>query len=114
MLCNIMCDMKATVIPTIKGLMGSGIRVWLYSGDTDGVVSVTATKYSLVKMGARVKSPWRAWFSQGEVGGYAVEYENVTFVTVRGGGHFVPSYQPQHALTLFSSFLEGKLPPNHA
>lgn len=45
-----------------------------------------------------------------QVGGYVVEYENITFVSVRGAGHFVPSYQPERALTLFSSFLEGKLP----
>lgn len=46
-----------------------------------------------------------------KVGGYAVEYEKVTFVTIRGAGHFVPSYQPERALAFFSSFLGGKLPP---
>ena len=45
-----------------------------------------------------------------KVGGYAVGYENLTFVTVRGSGHFVPSYQPSRALALFSSFLAGELP----
>lgn len=47
-----------------------------------------------------------------KVGGYAVEYENLTFVTVRGAGHFVPSYQPERATVLFSSFLQGNLPPS--
>lgn len=41
-----------------------------------------------------------------------VGYENITFVTVRGSGHFVPSYQPERALAMFSFFLEGKLPPD--
>ncbi|KAK9096879.1 hypothetical protein Sjap_022376 [Stephania japonica] len=45
------------------------------------------------------------------VGGYAVGYKNLTFVTVRGAGHLVPSYQPERALTLITSFLQGKLPP---
>ncbi|KAK4859214.1 hypothetical protein QYF36_001530 [Acer negundo] len=67
-------------------LMVSGIRVWIYSGDTDGALP-------------------------GEVGGYAVGFQNLTFVTVRGAGHFVPSYQPARALVLFSSFVNGKLPP---
>ncbi|KVI01981.1 Peptidase S10, serine carboxypeptidase [Cynara cardunculus var. scolymus] len=44
------------------------------------------------------------------VGGYVVGYENLTFVTIRGAGHFVPSYQPARGLAFFSSFLEGKLP----
>ncbi|KAL8120377.1 hypothetical protein AgCh_017528 [Apium graveolens] len=45
-----------------------------------------------------------------QVGGYAVGYENLTFVTVRGSRHFFPSYKPSRALALFSSFLAGELP----
>ncbi|XP_027068005.2 serine carboxypeptidase 1 [Coffea arabica] len=106
-------DEPDTVLPVIKELTSSGISVWLYSGDTDSVCSVTTTRYALNKLGLSVKTPWYAWYTQGEVGGYAVEYENLTFVTVRGAGHFVPSYQPARALTLFSSFLDGKLPPSN-
>ncbi|KAL0334827.1 UNVERIFIED_CONTAM: Serine carboxypeptidase-like 40 [Sesamum radiatum] len=104
-------DQPDTVLPVIKRLMASGISVWIYSGDTDGIIPVTTTRYSMPKLGAPVKTPWYPWYSQGEVGGYVVEYQNVTFVTIRGAGHFVPSYQPERALAFFSSFLEGKLPP---
>ncbi|KAH1215122.1 Serine carboxypeptidase II-3 [Glycine max] len=45
------------------------------------------------------------------VGGYVVKYKGVTFVTVRGAGHLVPSWQPSRALTLIFSFLYGSLPP---
>ncbi|KAL3507232.1 hypothetical protein ACH5RR_032614 [Cinchona calisaya] len=101
-----------TVLPTIKKLMTNGISVWLYSGDTDSVVPVTTTRYAINKLGVMVKTPWYPWYTQGEVGGYVVEYENLTFVTVRGAGHLIPSYQPSRALALFSSFLGGKLPPS--
>ncbi|KAL0356800.1 UNVERIFIED_CONTAM: Serine carboxypeptidase II-3 [Sesamum calycinum] len=104
-------DMPDSVLPVIKELMASGISVWIYSGDTDGRVPVTTTRYSMSKLGTPVKTPWYPWYYQGEVGGYAVEYQNVTFVTIRGAGHFVPSYQPERALAFFVSFLEGKLPP---
>ncbi|MFS7920573.1 putative carboxypeptidase D [Helianthus anomalus] len=50
---------------------------------------------------------------QSKVGGYVAGYENLTFVTIRGTGHFVPSYQPGRALAFFTSFLEGKLPTDH-
>jgi len=40
-----------------------------------------------------------------------VKYEGVTFVTVRGAGHLVPSWQPERALTFITSFLYGSLPP---
>ncbi|KAL6494733.1 hypothetical protein OROGR_031533 [Orobanche gracilis] len=105
-------DYPETVLPVIKNLMASGISVWIYSGDTDGIIPVTATKYSMTKLNARVETSWYPWYLQGEVGGYAVGYENVTFVTVRGSGHMVPSHQPERALAFFSSFLQGILPPN--
>ncbi|GFQ08462.1 putative serine carboxypeptidase-like 23 [Phtheirospermum japonicum] len=91
--------------------MANGIRVWIYSGDTDGLIPVTTTLYTMARFRAHVKTPWYPWYCKDEVGGYVVGYENVTLVTIRGSGHFVPSYQPQRALTLFSSFLKGKLPP---
>ncbi|XP_074360807.1 serine carboxypeptidase 1-like [Apium graveolens] len=104
-------EAPSTVLPVIKELMNSGISVWLYSGDTDGVVSVTTTRYAIDYLQTTVKTQWYPWYTQADVGGYAVGYENLTFVTVRGSGHFVPSYQPSRALALFSSFLAGELPP---
>ncbi|XP_075487525.1 serine carboxypeptidase 1-like [Primulina tabacum] len=106
-------DEPDTVLPVIKKLMASGITVWIYSGDTDNIIPVTTTRYSFPKLGAPVKTPWYPWYYQGEVGGYVVGYQNVTFVTIRGAGHFVPSYQPGRALAFFTSFLNGNLPPSH-
>jgi hypothetical protein len=37
------------------------------SGDTDGNVPVTSTKYSLNKMHLPVKTTWHPWFLKGEV-----------------------------------------------
>ncbi|KAG6487786.1 hypothetical protein ZIOFF_056392 [Zingiber officinale] len=78
------------------------------SGDFDGVVPVTSTRYSLKKLKLKVKAPWRAWMLNSEVGGYTVVYDhNLTFTTVRGAGHEVPSYQPARALEMIKSFLQG-------
>ncbi|KAG2551566.1 hypothetical protein PVAP13_9KG377700 [Panicum virgatum] len=93
-------------------LISSGVSTWLYSGDIDAVCQVTSTLYSLDILGPQIKSSWRAWYSDDdEVGGYVVEYKGLVFAIVRGAGHMVPTYQPQRALTLFSSFLHGELPP---
>ncbi|KVH93260.1 Peptidase S10, serine carboxypeptidase [Cynara cardunculus var. scolymus] len=80
------------------------------SGDIDSSVAVTTTKYAIKKLNTTIKTPWYPWDMDGEVGGYVVGYENLTFVTIRGAGHFVPSYQPARGLALISSFLLGKLP----
>ncbi|XP_073110260.1 serine carboxypeptidase 1 isoform X2 [Elaeis guineensis] len=81
------------------------------SGDQDSVVPVTSTRYSIDMLGLGIESSWRPWYIDGEVGGYVVGYKGLTFATVRGAGHMVPSYQPERSLTMISSFLEGKLPP---
>ncbi|KAJ8439369.1 hypothetical protein Cgig2_022506 [Carnegiea gigantea] len=81
------------------------------SGDVDGRVPVTSSKYSINTLKLGIKSPWRPWYTEEEVGGYVVEYEGLVFVTVRGAGHLVPSYQPLRALTMISAFLQGTLPP---
>ena len=44
-----------------------------------------------------------------QVGGYNMVYKgDITFATVRGAGHEVPSYQPKRALAMIKLFLEGK------
>ncbi|KAG6486296.1 hypothetical protein ZIOFF_054866 [Zingiber officinale] len=139
------------------------------SGDFDGRVPVTSTRYSLNKLKLKVKASWRAWMLNSEVdnslvlnlfepdmriesvyiddeesyppllacaktlfiartmmmtaspililivfivnilvGGYIVVYDhNLTFVTVRGAGHEVPSYQPARALEMIKSFFKA-------
>ncbi|XP_065865138.1 serine carboxypeptidase 1-like [Euphorbia lathyris] len=104
-------DSPVTILPTIKNLMENDISVWIFSGDTDGRVPVTSSRYSINSMKLPIKTPWQPWYTNEEVGGYVVAYDGVTFVTVRGAGHLVPSYQPERALVMISSFLKGILPP---
>uniref|UniRef100_A0A0E0KEH1 Carboxypeptidase n=1 Tax=Oryza punctata TaxID=4537 RepID=A0A0E0KEH1_ORYPU len=104
-------DSPETMLPSIKTLISSGTRIWLYSGDMDAVCSVTSTQYALDILGLPVETSWRPWRINNEVAGYVVGYRGLVFATVRGAGHMVPYYQPRRALALLSSFLEGKLPP---
>ncbi|KAL3732643.1 hypothetical protein ACJRO7_029311 [Eucalyptus globulus] len=105
-------DSPSTIIPLLQEVMSTGLRLWVYSGDTDAVVPVTSTQRSLSKMSLRTKNPWSPWFLGGEVGGYVQVYEGeLTFATVRGAGHQVPSYQPKRALSLISHFLAGSRLP---
>ncbi|KAM3293070.1 hypothetical protein ACQJBY_036571 [Aegilops geniculata] len=104
-------DSPETVLPSIRKLISSGTRVWLYSGDMDAVCSVTSTQYALDILDLPTETSWRPWRVNNEVAGYVVGYKGLVFATVKGAGHMVPYYQPRRALALFSSFLEGKLPP---
>ncbi|KAM0028785.1 putative carboxypeptidase D [Helianthus debilis subsp. tardiflorus] len=73
-------DMPFTELPVIQELMASEIRVFIYSGNIDGRIPVTSSRYSMNKLQTSVKIPWYPWMSQGVVGGYVVGYENLTFV----------------------------------
>ncbi|XVF47073.1 hypothetical protein PTKIN_Ptkin03bG0079600 [Pterospermum kingtungense] len=104
-------DWAPTILPIIKNLMENGLRVWLYSGEVDSAVPITSTRYGLNVLNLPIKTAWRPWSNNDEVGGYVVEYEGLTLVTVREAGHYVPSYQPARALAMISLFLRGALPP---
>ncbi|CAN1811727.1 Serine carboxypeptidase 24 [Linum perenne] len=104
-------DSDASMLPTYKELIAAGLRIWVFSGDTDSVVPVTATRFSLSHLNLTVKTRWYPWKSGNQVGGWTEEYEGLTFATVRGAGHEVPLFQPRRAFILFRSFLAGKQLP---
>ncbi|KAJ0970131.1 hypothetical protein J5N97_023008 [Dioscorea zingiberensis] len=114
-------DSPPTVLPILKKLMNAGLRVWVYSGDTDGRVPVTSTRYSINEMGLKAKEKekewggWRAWYYKEQVAGWVVEYaEGLTLATMRGAGHQVPAFAPDRSLSLLAHFLAGKpLPTSH-
>lgn len=106
-------DSPSTMLPLLKEFMANGLRVWIFSGDTDGRVPVTSTKKSIKKLKLPIKTQWHPWFLGGEVGGYTQVYGgNLTFATVRGAGHQVPSFQPARALSLIMHFIAGTELPN--
>ncbi|KAK6160532.1 hypothetical protein DH2020_003913 [Rehmannia glutinosa] len=107
-------DSARSILPIIRKLIAAGQRIWVFSGDTDGRVPVTATRYSLRKLGLNIKRDWTPWYTYNkQVGGWSVEYEGLTFVTVRGAGHQVPTFKPKQALQLLKHFLKHRTLPSN-
>lgn len=59
-------------------------------------------------------NPWHAWSSQGQVAGWAINYQpqapgasTFTFASVRAAGHMVPQFQPGFAYTMFKNLVSG-------
>lgn len=100
-------DSPRTVLDIYKELIHSGLHVWVFSGDTDAVIPVTSTRYSIDALKLPTVKPWGAWYDDGQVGGWTQEYAGLTFVVVRGAGHEVPLHKPKQALTLVKAFLSG-------
>ncbi|XP_021596893.1 serine carboxypeptidase-like 31 [Manihot esculenta] len=105
-------DSKPSVLPIYKKLIAAGLRIWVYSGDTDGRVPVLSTRYSLGSLGLPVTKAWRPWYHQKQVSGWFQEYEGLMFATFRGAGHAVPIFKPSESLAFFSAFLQGESPPS--
>lgn len=101
-------DSQTSMLPTYRELMAAGLRIWVFSGDTDSVVPVTATRFCLNHLNLTVEIPWYPWYTARQVGGWTEVYQGLTFATVRGAGHEVPMFQPGRAFQLFKSFLAGK------
>ncbi|CAJ1940772.1 unnamed protein product [Sphenostylis stenocarpa] len=102
-----------SVLPIYTKLIKGGLKIWIYSGDADGRVPVIGTRCCVEALGLPLKSGWRTWYHDNQVGGRIEEYEGLTYVTVRGAGHLVPLNKPSQALSLIHSFLTAQHLPTH-
>lgn len=88
--------------------MEAKIKILVYSGDTDAVVSFVNTQQALGQLGLAVVKGWRTWHvPSGQVGGYIAEYGGLNYTVVRGAGHMVPQTQKEAAYTMFVNTLNG-------
>uniref|UniRef100_A0A6P3ZUL0 Carboxypeptidase n=1 Tax=Ziziphus jujuba TaxID=326968 RepID=A0A6P3ZUL0_ZIZJJ len=108
---NYWADSPLSMLPIYRELIAAGLRIYVYSGDTDAVVPVTATRYSIDALKLPTITNWYPWYDNGKVGGWSQVYKGLTFVTITGAGHEVPLHRPRQAFILFRSFLENKPMP---
>lgn len=102
-------DVLASVLPVYSFLLKAGIKILVYSGDTDAIVPVSGTRLWLDTLNLPIVNSWAPWTDSNEqVGGYVVQYQGLTFATVRNAGHMVPGFQPLRALDLFTGYLNGE------
>ncbi|XP_039117637.1 serine carboxypeptidase II-2-like [Dioscorea cayenensis subsp. rotundata] len=104
-------DSPSSMLPIYHELINQGLRIWIFSGNTDAVLPVTGTRYNVEALKLPTVIPWYAWYDDGQVGGWTQVYEGLTFVIVRGAGHEVPLHRPKQGLLLFKSFLAGSPMP---
>ena len=94
--------------PTI---IESGVRVLIYSGDTDMAVPFSGNQawiHNLKLEEEKKWTQWRAFDDMDNVAGYYVKYKGLTFCTVKGTGHMVPQWKPKEAYYMFTKFLNDE------
>lgn len=94
--------------------IAAGLHALIYSGDHDMAVPHTGSEAWTSSLRLQELTSWRPWYtavdtdSERQVAGYVVEYEGLTYATVKGAGHMVPQNKPKEALELFRRFIRGE------
>nr|XP_048329693.1 serine carboxypeptidase-like 12 [Ziziphus jujuba var. spinosa] len=92
-----------------RNLVQKGYQVLIFSGDQDLLVPYLSTQAWIETLNVTIAQPWRPWFLDGQVAGYTVFYSNenhqVTFATLKGGGHTAPEYQPRECFAMVAKWL---------
>ncbi|XP_030522866.1 serine carboxypeptidase-like 18 [Rhodamnia argentea] len=87
-----------------KYLSGKSLRALVYSGDHDMAIPYVSTLDWIRSLNLTLKGPWSPWFVEGQVAGYSILYSeneyDLTFSTIKGGGHTAPEYKPQQCLAM--------------
>ncbi|CAH1426834.1 unnamed protein product [Lactuca virosa] len=87
-----------------RHLANKNCRSLVYSGDLDMSVSYLSTLKWIESLNLLVNNDWGPWFVDGQVAGYTMKYlhndYNLTFATIKGGGHIAPDYKPNECLMM--------------
>lgn len=78
--------------------------MFYFSGDVDAIVPITGTLWWFDKLRTEFKKPikrhWRPWITPSQdknISGMVWELEGITFASVIGAGHMVPTDKPAEA-----------------
>ncbi|CAK7322541.1 unnamed protein product [Dovyalis caffra] len=83
-----------------------GYRRLIYSGDHDMMIPFLGTQPWIRSLNYSIVDDWRPWHFQGQVAGYTRTYSNqLTFATVKGGGHTAPEYKPAECFGMFKRWI---------
>lgn len=102
--CNTLTHFRHDVesaIPYHVNLTRRGYRALVYNGDHDLDMTFVGTQAWIRSLGYPVVAAWRPWYSNRQVAGFTTVYaHNLTFATVKGGGHTAPEYRPKECLDM--------------
>ncbi|KAI4989095.1 hypothetical protein ZWY2020_036412 [Hordeum vulgare] len=104
-------DVYSTV-PYHANLTRRGYRALVYNGDHDMDMTFVGTQAWIRTLGYPAVAPWRPWYANRQVAGFTTEYaHNLTFATVKGGGHTAPEYRPKECLAMLDRWTsaDGRL-----
>ena len=100
-------EYKYSVVPLWQRFIAqTNWRLLVFSGDVDSAVPTVGTQRWITCLGQPIVNRWRPWYYMNQTAGLRVDYEGISFLTVKGAGHMVPyvSFQFLHRFCLVINF----------
>eukprot|EP00475_Leptophrys_vorax_P009208 TRINITY_DN1607_c0_g5_i1.p1 TRINITY_DN1607_c0_g5~~TRINITY_DN1607_c0_g5_i1.p1 ORF type:complete len:572 (+),score=119.60 TRINITY_DN1607_c0_g5_i1:582-2297(+) len=87
---------------------GYGLKFMVFSGDDDSVCPTAGTEDWIFNIGLPAITFWKPWrIGNGQLAGFYTQFNhNLTFVTVRNGGHQVSETQPLTSFAMLQMYLD--------
>ena len=86
------------------------IKMLVYNGDTDPAITSFQAQNWTSHLGLEEIEHWRPWTLDGcqRMGGYVTRYKgNLTFLTIRGAGHMVPTEKGPATFAFLQAWMDG-------
>ena len=104
--------MNDSMIPVWKEILNNprtnSWKILIFSGDFDAVVPFQSTQRWIRCLDLPVKNKWHSWMIGGQVGGNVIDYDRMSFLTIKGSGHMVSYYTPDKGFEFFKQWIEKK------
>lgn len=89
-------------------------RVMLYAGDVDMACNFLGGEMFADALNLPLKEAYTEWTyiaadKTKQVGGWYKKFDRLSWITVKGAGHMVPTDKPIQAYDMFNAFLQGDL-----
>ncbi|XP_050375360.1 serine carboxypeptidase-like 13 [Argentina anserina] len=98
-----------TVIGIHRSLTTVGLRALIYSGDHDMTIPHIATQKWINMLNLTLNETWRAWSVDNQTAGYTKKFVNevfnLTFATVKGGGHIAAEYKVKECSAMIDRWM---------
>ncbi|KAL3745822.1 hypothetical protein ACJRO7_014864 [Eucalyptus globulus] len=99
----------SSVVDYHKNLTKGNIRGLIFSGDHDMSIPHIGTQAWINALNLTLDESWRVWSVDGQTAGYAKKYikddYSLTFVTVKGAGHFAAEYKVKECSQLVDRWM---------
>ena len=104
--------MNDNMVPVWKELLNNprtnSWKILIFSGDFDAVVPFQSTQRWIRCLDLPIKNKWHSWMIGDQVGGSVIDYDRMSFLTIKGSGHMVSYYTPDKGYEFFKQWIEKK------